>query len=99
MSRLLRSDVFLSDVSEIGILFQNARSARERQRGQLVLEPRGSDDKGGGLRARERSPSGGRVPELAMRAFHLLPRGHQLRGGRALQPGPQPANQLRPRVG
>lgn len=68
---------------ETGFVFQNARPPRQRKPARPPGAP--SDQRGG-----QGAAAGSRVPELPLRALHLLPGRHQRRGGRALQPSSQP---------
>lgn len=67
---------------ETGLVFQNARPPGWWQ----SARPPG-DQRGG-----QGAAAGSRVPELPLRPLHLLPGRHQRRGGRTLQPSPEPHN-------
>lgn len=68
---------------ETGLVFQNARPPGWRQPARPPGPP--ADQRGG-----QGAAAGSRVPELPLRPLHLLPGRHQRRGGRALQPSPEP---------
>lgn len=76
-------------LTETGAVFQNARPPGWRQPPRPPGPPA---HQGGGQGA----AAGGRVPELPLRPFHLLPGRHQRRGGRALQPSPEPHGRVPP---
>lgn len=72
---------------ETGLVFQNARPPGWRQPARPPGPP--ADQRGG-----QGAAAGSRVPELPLRPLHLLPGRHQRRGGRALQPSPEPHDRV-----